>query len=135
MTKKIYLGAILIAFVMQSMSAWSNTLGISPVNLYRKYAPKLDGNAKPTKAPANFSIPLTVYLDEDNHQLMVTSISDGDFTYYIYDDCGNVVTQGIINCTVNQVLSLGLWICQSGVFSIVFTNDGNTYEGVFAIEG
>lgn len=134
MKKKIYLVAILIAFVMQSMSAWSNTLGISPVNLYRKYAPKLDGNAKPTKAPANFSIPLTVYLDEDNHQLMVTSISAGDYTYYIYDDCGSVVTQGVIYCSVNTTFTIDLWLCQAGLFSIVFTNEGNIYEGEFEIE-
>lgn len=134
MKKKIYLVAILTALIMQSMGAWSNTLGISQVNLYRKYAPKLDGNAKPTKAPANFSIPLTVYLDKDNHQLKVTSISDGDFTYYIYDEYGNVVTQDVINCSSNTIIYIDLWLCQSGVFSIVFTNDGNTYEGEFEIE-
>ena len=134
MKKKICFLAILFAFVMQSTSVWSNTLGISPVSMYRKYVPKLDGNLKPSKAPANLTVPFIVFLDEDNQQLMVTSISAGDYTYCIYDNCDSVVTQGVICCSVNTTFTIDLWLYQAGLFSIVFTNEGNIYEGEFEIE-
>ena len=135
MTKKIYFVAILFAFVMQSMSVWSNTNGISPVNLYRKCSPKIDVYHKPSKAPANFSIPLAVFLDEDAQQLRVASYSDADFTYYIYNDSGDILSQGILNCIVNSDYSIDLWSCHSGEYTIVFMHEGNTYEGTFGIDG
>ena len=134
MTKKTYFMAILFALVMQSMSVWANTLSISPVSLYRRHAPKLDGTLKPSKAPANLSIPLTVYLDEDTRKLTVTALADGDFTYYIYNDSGDILSQGILNCIVNSDYSIDLWLCNNGEFSIVFMHQENTYEGTFEIE-
>lgn len=134
MTKKIYFMAILFAFLMQSMSVWSNTNGISPVSMYRKHAPKLDGNPKPSKAPANFNIPLAVFLDEDSQQLIVTPLADGDYTYNIYDGCGSVVTQRLIKCTANDSFSIDLCLCQSGFFTVEFVVEGNAFEGEFEIE-
>jgi len=133
MKKKICSGIILLAFVLQSVSVWSATINVSPVYLYYKSTPKLDGNPRPSRAPAKFNTPFTVYIDESKRQLSVTSIASGDFTYFIYNDSGEILTQGILDCVENTNHTIDLWSCQSGIFIIVFIYNGNTYEGTFEV--
>ena len=133
MTKKIYFVAILFAFVMQSMSIWANTLSVSPVNMYRKYSPKLDGTPKPSKAPVNFSIPLSVFLDEDARQLIVTSVSDGDLDYCIYDENDEVISQGILSCNNIDDCVINLGFCSYGTYNIEVSYNEHVYEGTFIL--
>lgn len=131
MTKKISFFAILFAFVMESMGAWASTGDSTPVDLDYIHPPIVNGNTKPSKAPAINIIPLTVLLDDDN--LIVTTLFEGDYDYYIYDDCGEVVTSGSLNCVEDGNYYIDLGMCQSGTYTVVFVYEGRSFEGTFEI--
>lgn len=73
----------MLAIAMQSLTLWAATASIQPVSLYYSSTGRLGYNPKPSKAPAQYNIPLSVVLDEDSQQLLITTLVDGDFTYYI----------------------------------------------------
>lgn len=95
MTKKICFMAILFALLIQSTNMWSATQSVSPVYLYYKHTPKLDGNPKPSKSPANYNLSLNVSFNAESQQLVMEDSSDEVYTYYILNGNEEVVSQGI----------------------------------------
>ena len=133
MRKNIKLLAIMFAFTMQSVTMWSATTSMYPVSLHYQQGPLLSNNPKPTKAPAHYSIPLSVVLDDDNRQLLVTALVEGEFTYNIYNETGNLISEGILNCNCNDSQTIDLGLYYSGVYYLVVTYNGHTFGGSFEI--
>ena len=133
MRKNIKLLAIMFAFAMQSVTMWSATTSMYPVSLSYRQGPLLGNNPKPSKAPAHFCIPLSVVLDEDSQQLLVTALAEGEFTYNIYNETGNLISEGILNCNCNDSQNIDLGLYYSGVYYLVVTYNGHTFGGSFEI--
>lgn len=133
MTKKICFMAILFAFVMQSVSVWSATQSVTPVYLYYTNTPKLDGMLKPTKAPANFSLSLSVSLNSENQQLIMQDSSGEVYTYYILNDNEEVVSQGILDFSSTDNHIVDLWSYPSGIYTVVVVHNGHDFSGEFEI--
>lgn len=133
MRKNIKLLAITFAFAMQSMTMWAATTSVYPVSLYYQQGPLLGNNPKPTKAPAHFSIPLSIVLDEESQQLLVTALADGEFTYYIYNESDEIVSQGVLICSNNSCYSINLGFFSFGTYYIAVTYNEHTYGGTFDI--
>ena len=133
MRKNIKLLAIMFAFAMQSMTMWSTTTSMYPVSLYHRPTGWTGANPKPSKAPANYTIPLSVILDEENQQLLVTALTEGQFTYYIYNESDEVITQGILNCCNNGEYTMDLGLCCSGEYELVVIYNDHVFRGTFEI--
>lgn len=133
MRKNIKLLAIMFAFAMQGVTMWAATTYIHPVLLYYVSTGKLGNNHKPTKAPARNAIPLSIVLDEESQQLLVTALADGEFTYYIYNESEEVVSQGVLICSNNGCYSINLVFFSYGTYNIAVTYNEHTYGGTFEI--
>lgn len=133
MRKNIKLLAIMFAFAMQSVTIWATTTSLYPVSLSYQQGPLLGNNPKPTKAPANFSIPLSIVLDEESQQLLVTALADGEFTYYIYNESDEIVSQGALICSNNGCYSINIGFFSFGTYNIAVTCNECTYGGTFDI--
>lgn len=118
---------------MQSMSAWSGTTNVSPVYFHKKPAPKLDGTPRPSKAPANYSLTLSVFLDEDSQQLVMYDPSGETYTYYICNEDEDVISQGVLNFSSSESCTVNLWTYSSGTYDIIVVYNGVTYSGTFEI--
>ena len=134
MTKKICFMAILLAFVMQSVSVWSATQCVSPVYLYYKHTPKLDGMPKPSKSPANYSLSLSVSYNAESQQLVMQDSSSEVYTYYILNENEEVVSQGILNFSSTNNQTVDLWAYPSGAYTLVIVHGGHTFCGTFDID-
>jgi len=134
MTKKICFMAILLAFVMQSVSVWAATQSVSPVYLYYKHTPKLDGMPKPSKSPANYSLSLNVSHNADDQQLVMQDSSGEVYTYYILNENEEVVSQGILDFSSIENHDVDLWGYLSGTYILVIVHDGHTFCGTFDID-
>lgn len=133
MRKNIKLLAIMFAFAMQSMTMWSATTSMYPVSLYHRPTGWTGANPKPSKAPANYTLPLCVILDEENHQLLVTALAEGQYTYYIYNEGNEVITQGVLNCYSNGEYTIDLAQCCSGKYELVVIYNDHVFRGTFEI--
>lgn len=133
MRKGIKLLAIMFAFAMQNVTMWAATTSIQPVPLHYTPTGRLGNNPKPSKAPARYSIPLSVVLEDDNQQLLVTALAEGEFTYYIYNESEEVITQGVLTCSNNGYYSINLGLCSYGTYSIVVTFNNQSYVGTFEV--
>lgn len=133
MRKNIRLLAIMFAFTMQSLTLWAATTSIQPVSLYYTSTGRLGNNPKPSKAPAHYSIPFSVILDDDNQQLLATALAEGEFTYYVYNESDEIISQGILNCSNNGSYVINLGFCSYGTYRITVTYNEHTYVGMFEI--
>lgn len=131
MRKNIKLLVFMVVLAMHSIPTWSATNSAVALN----YIPtgRLGNNPKPTKAPAHFSIPLSVVLDDENQQLLVTALAEGEFTYSICSETGDLITEGILNCYYNDshTMNIGLYNC--GVYYLYVTYNGHVFGGTFEI--
>lgn len=133
MKKDIRFMAILLAFVMQSMAIWSSTLNGSPVYLHYKKDPKIIGTNRPSRAPANKSISLNVFHDDGSQQLTLTDSSNGVYSYFIYNEEEETISQGTLSFGNNDSLYIDLWGFQSGTYVLEIICGGCTYSGTFEI--
>ena len=133
MKKNIKSLVIMLAIAMQSLTLWAATASIQPVSLYYSSTGRLGNNPKPSKAPAQYNIPLSVVLDEDSQQLLITTLVDGDFTYYIYNESDELISQGEVMCCNNSYYAINLESCSYGSYSIAITYNSHTYVGTFNI--
>ncbi len=138
MRKNIKLWAIIFAFTLQSGTMWSATTSMHPVSLHCQQgpllgSPLLGSNPKPTKAPAKYSIPLSMFFDDENLQLLVTALGEVEITYYVYNASDEVVSQGVLNCTTNDNYTIELGLCSSGTYSVAVTYNGSVFKGTFEI--
>ena len=117
MRKKIKLLAIMFAFTMQSVTMWSATTSMYPISLSYRQGPLLGNNPKPSKAPAHFCI----------------ALAEGEFTYNIYNETGNLISEGILNCNCNDSQTIDLGFYYSGTYYIVVTYNGHAFGGAFEI--
>lgn len=131
MRKNIKLLAIMFAFAMQSMTVWSATTSMYPVSLYHMPTGWTGDNPKPSKAPANYTIPLSVILDDENQQLLVTALAEGEYTYYIYNEGNEVISQGFLNCCNNGEYTIDLGLCCSGEYELVVIYNDHAFSGAF----
>ena len=134
MRKNIKLLAIMFAFAMQSMTMWSATTSMYPVSLYHRPTGWTGANPKPSKAPANYTIPLSVFLDDENQQLLVTALAEGEYTYYIYNESNEIVSQGVLNCSNNGSYVIYLRFCSYGTYNIEVSYNEHVYEGTFILD-
>lgn len=134
MTKKICFMAILFAFVMQSVNVWSATLSVTPVYLYYKHTPKLDGMPKPSKSPASYNLSLSVAYNAESQQLVMQDSSSEVYTYYILNENEEVVSQGILDFSSIDNHIVDLWTFQSGAYTLAIVHDGYTFCGTFDID-
>ena len=134
MRKNIKLLAIMFAFAMQSMTMWSATTSMYPVSLYHRPTGWTGANPKPSKAPANYTIPLSVFLDDENQQLVVTALAEGEYTYYIYNESNEIVSQGVLNCSNNGSYGINLRFCSYGTYNIEVSYNEHVYEGTFILD-
>ena len=123
----------MFAFAMQSVTMWAFTTSMYPVSLYYRPTGWTGDNPKPSKAPANYTIPLSVVLDDDNQQLLVTALVEGEFTYKIYSESGYLMSEGALNCNCNDSQTIDLGFYSSGVYYIVVTYNGHDFSGEFEI--
>ena len=116
------------------MAMWSATTDVFPVSLYYKSTPVLGGILKPSKAPAkHHSWSICVYLDETNQNLELFSTSNETISYYLYNEDGEDVSNGIISFIENDYSSIYLGILTEGVYTIDIICNGITYEGSFQL--
>lgn len=134
MRKNVKSLAIMFAFLMQSVTMWSATTSIYPVPLSYHVDPLLSNNPKPTKAPAHYTSPLSVFLNEENQQLLVTALVEGEYTYYIYNEDNEVITQGVLNCIDNGEYTINLGFCCSGEYDLVVVYNDHVFSGTFEID-
>lgn len=134
MTKKIFYMAMLLAFVMQSVSVWSATQSVSPVYLYYKNTPKLDGNPKPSKSPASYNLSLSVSYNAECQQLVMQDSSGEVYTYYIINENEEVVSQGILDFISTDNYTVDLWGYLSGAYTLFIVHGGHTFCGTFDID-
>ena len=123
----------MFAFAMQNVTMWAATTSIQPVPLYYTPTGRLGNNPKPSKAPAHYSIPLSVVFDDDNQQLLVTALAEGEFTYNIYNETGDLISEGTLNCNCNDSQTIELGLYNSGDYYIVVTYNGHAFSGAFEI--
>jgi len=133
MKKSIKLFTIMIALAMQSLTMWATTTSLFPVSLHYRQGPLLGNNPKPTKAPAKFSIPLSIAFDDESQQLQVVAFADIEFTYTIFSESGEAVSQGLLQCYDNYCYSIDLNPLNNGEYNIVITYNGHNFEGCFEI--
>lgn len=126
--------AILFAFAMQSVSVWAATQSVTPVYLHYKHTPKLDGMPKPSKAPANYYLSLSVSYNAEDQQLVMQDSSGEIYTYYILNENEEVASQGILNfsSTDNYTIDLGAFV--SGAYTLVIVHGGHTFCGTFDVD-
>lgn len=133
MTKAIQLIAILFAFVMQSTNVLASTHVVTPVYIYYKSIQKPNGSHNPSKAPGIYDIPLSIFLDEENRQLVLSDSQEEVYTYCIYNESEEVMSQGVLNfiSTNSQYIDIG--ILQNGTYNIIITKDNCAFIGMFNI--
>lgn len=134
MKKRICFMAILFAFAMQSVSVWAATQSVTPVYLHYKHTPKLDGMPRPSKAPANYYLSLSVSYNAEDQQLVMQDSSGEIYTYYILNENEEVASQGILNfsSTDNYTIDLGAFV--SGAYTLVIVHGGHTFCGTFDVD-
>ncbi len=118
---------------MQSLNVWSATNSVSPVYLYYKHTPKLDGTPKPSKAPANYNLALSVSLDENCQQLVMQDQTGQQYTYYIYNENEEIISQGNLDFANTDNLVVNLWPYQSGIYTLIIVYNGYTFCGTFEL--
>ena len=133
MNLKIKLLAIMFVFALQSIAMWSATTSLCPVTLQCQQKPLLGNSHRPTKVPANYSIPLTVYYDEDSKQLLVTSFVEGEYPYFIYNDSKDLISQDILYTNGNNNYCIKLDSCDKGSYNFVVVYNGCVFMGTFVI--
>lgn len=134
MTKKICFMAILLTFVMQSVSVGAATQSVSTVYLYYKHTPKLDGTPKPSKSPVNYNLSLSVSYNAESQQLVMQDSSGEVYTYYILNENEEVVSQGILDFGSTDNQTINLWAYLSGTYTLVIVHDGYSFCGTFDID-
>lgn len=133
MRKIINFLAITFAFAMQSITMYSATTSMYPVSLSYQQGPLLGNNPKPSKAPARFYIPLSVIFDNNNKQLLVTILAEGELIYSIYNENDYLISEGVLNNNNNDYQTIDLGLYYSGVYYLVITYNGQVFSGAFEI--
>ena len=122
---------ILFAFAMQTVCL--TPLGATDVILSSKEQPKENQTPEPSRAPGQRILALSVSLDEENRLLTFSDSSGNVYTYYIYDEAGNIVTQGILDFSADDTLLVNLSYVESGTYTLNVVHNGQNYVGTFSI--
>ncbi|MDE5783882.1 MAG: hypothetical protein K2H97_06165 [Prevotella sp.] len=130
MIKNLKISTILFAFAMQIIGVAS--LSASDVPLYYKHTPKDNGAQMPSKAPAKEELTLNVYFDEEIQQLAFSDLSDNIYTYYIYDEDENIISQGTLNLSTNNIVYIDV-IAKCGTYTLNVVYNGQNYVGTFGV--
>lgn len=130
---KTRLTAILFAIIMQSSCIWADTIGGVTIHLHYQPTNKVNGNGIPSRAPANHKTTLDITHNIEEAQLVLSDSSEKTYTYYIYNEQGEVVSQGILDFSTNSNISIDLSSYQSGIYCLSVTDDEYTYSGTFEI--
>lgn len=131
---KLKILAVFIACITQCSVMRAESVYGTIVNLYYRHTPKLDGNMKPSKAPANFHLTLNVSLSADSHQLIMQDSFNEVYTYYIYNENEDVVAQGVLDFGSSDIFIVDLWNYPCGPYVLVVVHNGYTFCGSFEID-
>ena len=96
----------------------------------RKYALDLNGNHKPTRSPALVLLPFEIYLNSDNNTLNVTGDFEDVMTFYIINDAGLIINQGIVDLTSGNY-QICMQEFDNGKYSLVIKYFDTYYIGDF----
>lgn len=132
MIKKTKIIAILFAFIMQTMHLVP--LNASDVPLHYKRPPKVTPSHGPSKAPAKNNLTLNVFFDEESQQLIFSDLPGNVYTYYIYDDNKNIVSQGVLDFWIDDALYIDLSFAEPGTYTLNIVYNGQNYEGTFELQ-
>lgn len=96
----------------------------------RKGSPALIGTKKPTRSPAIVLLPFEIYLDSDNNTLNVIGDFEDVMTFYIINDAGLIINQGIVDLTSGNYQII-MQEFDNGKYSLVIKYFDNYYIGDF----
>lgn len=128
MIKKINL-AILFAFIMQTM----HLAPLNASNIYW-YPLKDKKSLESLKAPVKNNLTLNVFFDEESQQLTFSDLPGNVYTYYIYDDNKNIVSQGVLDFRIDDALYIDLSFAKPGTYTLNVVYNGQNYEGTFELQ-
>lgn len=124
---------ILFALMMQFMCVMAETTFLFPVPLHsRKLPPYKGGYPVPHRAPAHDIIPLEVFVDEMNQQLLFRDSSMGEYIYRIYDEDGNFLVYGELNFAETDNLSVDISYLD-GSYSLEVVSENKTFFGILQL--
>ena len=121
---KIALTAMLLLIGFTMTTATEVTL--------KKTEPSTTQESGPKRTPAK-PLPIEVSLDEENRLLTFSDSSGNVYTYYIYDEAGNIVTQGILDFSADDTLLVNLSYVEAGTYTLNVVHNGQNYVGAFSI--
>lgn len=117
----------------QCLVAFADCIEGTEVYLSQRTRPKQGGILGPSKAPAKRPIlPISVFLNDANGKLTICNESYNTYSYYIYNEDGVVVTQGVSD--LSSILFVDLYTFDSGEYCIELYSGDDIYIGVFDIE-
>lgn len=120
--------------ITQSSITLAESAGSTFIYLHSKHTPKLDGNMGPSKAPSRrHNLTVSVYLNETNHNLELYNSSKEIISYYIYNDNGEKVNDGIISFVENENAFIYWGTIEEGIYTINIVSNGVIYEGIFQL--
>ncbi len=129
-----YFKQLVIVFALTMQSSVVLADGETPVTLSPTDPPVINGNPKPSKAPAKHKKPnICAYMDEANKNIILYSPLDITATYYIYNEDGNEVNCGIISFIGDGHDVINNANLPFGEYTIFVTLNGVTYAGTFII--
>lgn len=134
MKRKVKFLAIMFAFITQSLSIWGTTTDVYSISLNYTPTGRLGNMPKPSKAPANFTAPVSIIHDEGNQSLVMTMLAEGNFTYSIYNEENTIMSQGCVDYVVNNNYTIDLSLYNSGEYRIIVLYNDYTFSGTFFVE-
>ena len=134
MKKNLRLFILLFAFMLQCPIMLANNAEGVEINLTQRTKPKQNGNSKPSRAPARrVVLPVSAFFNETNRSINISCTSGDSVCYYIYDEDGLEVSNGIFPVVVEEGETIYLGGLQEGEYYLVLDVDDVIYEGVFQL--
>lgn len=126
---KYFILIIISALHIQLAEASNDANQYSELHL-RKYSPALKGNHTPSRSPILELIPFDIYWDWNNKTLIITGDYADVISFYIINDVGLVVNQGIAELTSGNC-QISMKEVDSGKYSLIIKYCDNYYIGDF----
>jgi len=97
-------------------------------------SPKLGGINGPSRAPARFRLTLSAFLHQESFQLVIHDTAQGQFSYCIYNEDELVVSQGPLDFSNTESLSIDLNGLEAGEYRLEIYNGNKTHTGFFYLD-
>lgn len=132
---KIRLIALLFALLV-SPSAFSEIEieNCTPIYLYYKYRPPIDGIRRPHRAPGNIYLSLEVTYNSSISQLVFMDSQEHNYCFTITDGNGNIISEGNLDFGNQECIYINLGTLVSSTYYMTVIYGGYELEGSFTIE-